>query len=284
MCAVRKNQYGKYVLSGDYEINTVHLTRPEEEHSHEFIELVYTLSGKGTHRVDGKEYHVRNGDLLVINFHHRHTVFPTENLTYVDVMLKPEYVSEALKGTEDLFLLLKLNDFADLSEHVRSDNLLLHFDPRERKKLEFLLEITREEQEKTLSAANLILHSSLAILLSYVFRKMAESQPMRISINDRLLSYIRESSGTPLKIAELAARCGYTTEHFSRRFKNFTGVSPACFVMNCRLDKAKEELLQTEKSVEIILAECGFSNRTSFFQKFRARFGITPLQLRKNQK
>lgn len=284
MSIVNKNEKGEYVLKGNYDIHTVYLKEPEPEHTHQFIELVYTLSGKGIHKINGREYHVKSGDILIVNFHCRHAIKPIENLRYIDIMLKPEYVNDTLKGTEDLFLLLQLGDFSALSPHIIKDNLLLHFEGEERKRIELLLEWTREEQQKHAPASNLILYSALTMLLSLVFRKMAENQNVRISLNDHLLDYIKQNCANRLIIKDLAAKCGYTAEHFSRMFKEYTGKAPISYVTECRINKAKELLIKTDQSIETIMFECGFSNRTAFFKKFSELEKTTPLQFRKNQK
>ena len=103
-----EKESASFALSSDYEINTVTLNTPEPEHTHQFIELVYTLSGTGVHTIDDKTYPVKGGDMLWINYHSRHAVTPIEGLRYVDIMLKPAYVSRALQGTQDVFLLLQL--------------------------------------------------------------------------------------------------------------------------------------------------------------------------------
>lgn len=218
MGIVKRNLKDEFDLDNDYYINRVNLKKNEETHTHRFIELVYTLSGKGIHRINDREYHVKSGDILVINYHCRHAVIPVENLTYIDIMLKPEYVDNSLKGTEDVFLLLGLQDFSEISGSIIKDNLLLHFEGEEQKKIEFLLDWTLEEQHKPVPAGNLILHSALTMLLSLVFRKMTENQNLRLTVNDHLLAYIERSCENRLLIREIASKCGYTVEHFSRIF------------------------------------------------------------------
>lgn len=283
MRTVSKNETGEYELNADYSINTVHLTEVEAEHTHRFIELVYTLGGRGIHRIDGKEYHVRGGDVLIVNFHCRHTVIPVENLRYVDIMLKPEYVNDTLRGTEDLFLLLRLREFSALSSGVIKENLLLHFEGEERKRLEGLLEWTRDEQTRRAPAGELIIYSALSMLLCTVFRKMTEHQGVTASLNDRLLEYVRRNCGSRLAIGEIAAGCGYTPEHFSRLFKKYTGISPTAYLTECRIDRARELLATTDLPIETVMLECGFSDRTAFFKKFRTAVGTTPLRFRKDQ-
>ena len=284
MSIVNKNENGEYVLVGNYDINTVYLRKPEPEHTHQFIELVYTQSGKGIHKINGREYHVKSGDILIVNFHCRHAITPIENLRYVDIMLKPEYVNNTLRGTEDIFLLLQLGDFSALSSRIIKENLLLHFEGKERKRIEFLLEWTGDEQAKGAPASDLILYSALRMLLCLVFRKMAENQNVRITLNDHLLDYMKQNCTNRLIIKDLAAKCGYTAEHFSRMFKEYTGKTPVSYMMECRINKAKELLIKTDQSIDTIMFECGFSNRTAFFKKFSEMEKTTPLQFRKNQK
>lgn len=278
----KSNDFLEFDLDNEYFINFVELKSTEEEHKHAFFEIVYTLNGRGTHRVDDTEYHVKGGDVLVVNRNCRHTVTPIENLRYVDIMLKPEYVDATLKGTNDIFLLLGLHDFVELSDKVIKENLLIHFEGDERKKIEGILEWTREEQSLALPAGGVILHSLLSMLLSLVFRKMTENQRFRFSINDELLGFIERNCCNHLSIQDIASKCGYTAEHFSRIFKKYAGVSPTEYMTACRMKRAAELLIKTDKTVDMIIEECGFSDRTAFFKKFYSYAQCTPLQFRKN--
>ncbi len=283
MSVILHKDTGEWVMDREYEINIVFLTRTEQVHTHRFIELVYTLQGKGLHRIDDREYPVQAGDLLLINYRSRHTVEPLENLRYADIMLQPGYVSETLRGTEDLLLLLQLQEFSDLSGQVRPENVLLHFDGEERQRLEFLIQWTKREQEANAPAGELIRHCALTMLLSLVFRKMSERPSGRMTVGEVLLSYIRRNAHRGLSVSEIARLCGYSPEHFSRVFRCRTGRSPSEYILQCRIDRAKELLSRTELPVETVLSECGFTNRTAFFRHFTAQVGKTPLQYRKHQ-
>ena len=183
MSIIKKNT-SEFDLDSGFYVNFVNLKSVEAEHTHNFIEIVYTLGGRGIHNIDGCDYSVKSGDVLVINYHCKHTVTPVENLRYFDVMIKPEYLSEALKGTEDLFLLLRLGDFCDLSSLIIKDNLLLHFDGDEQRRIEFLIDWIREEQSALLPAGGMVMRSALSMLLGVVFRKMSQAQHLRFSVND----------------------------------------------------------------------------------------------------
>ncbi|MBE6668454.1 MAG: helix-turn-helix domain-containing protein [Ruminococcaceae bacterium] len=283
MSIIKKNA-DQFDLENKFYINIVDLKKPEEEHTHNFVEIVYTLDGKGIHTVDGKEYRVKGGDVLVINYHRKHAVLPVDNLRYADIMLKPEYLSDALRGTDDIFLLLRMSEFLDISSLIIKDNLLLHFEGGDRKKIEFLIEWAQEEQKNEVPASGMILHSAVSMILSLVFRKMTEDPTSKLTVNEYLLDYVERNCSNRLLIHEIAAKCGYTAEHFSRIFKKYTGKAPVSYIMECRINKAKKLLLTTDLSVETIVFECGFTNRTAFFKKFFELVGVTPSQFRKNQK
>ena len=283
MAIVFRRDTKEFSIDVDYDINFVRYKGDEGEHTHKFVELVYILGGIGVHTVNGKEFHVRRGDMLVINYRCRHEVRAIENHYYVDIMLKPEYLSKTLEGTDDLFLILQLSEYSDIS-NVARDNVLIHFNAEERERIEFLLNLTREEKDGARPAKNTMIYSALSIILGTVFRKMAEEESQRLSVNDRLLSYIDKNCHIKLSVGELAKMCGYTPEHFSRIFKSYTGKSPVEYILGARIERTKELLRKTDKTIEVIVGECGFSNRTAFFKKFTAAVGLTPLQYRKNQK
>ena len=68
----------------------------EEEHRHDFVELVYTVRGSCTHYINGKQYQVSRGDMLFINYGETHSFKPEGELEYINFYVKPEFMSENL--------------------------------------------------------------------------------------------------------------------------------------------------------------------------------------------
>jgi transcriptional regulator GlxA family with amidase domain len=107
---------------------------------------------------------------------------------------------------------------------------------------------------------------------------------VRLSVDTELLEYIKSGCSERLMLSSLAERCGYTAEHFSRKFRALAGMNFTDYLSECRLSRARELLLATHRTVDSIIEECGFSSRGEFFRKFRQKFGETPLKFKKNQK
>ena len=59
--------------------------------------------------------------------------------------------------------------------------------------------------------------------------------------------------------------------------------SPIDFLLNVRLNKAKEMLLHTKKSVGDVSEACGFSSANYFGLIFKQKEGLSPANYRKHE-
>ncbi|PYS96994.1 MAG: AraC family transcriptional regulator, partial [Acidobacteria bacterium] len=79
-----------------------------------------------------------------------------------------------------------------------------------------------------------------------------------------------------LSVEALAERACLCPRHFSRRFKDAFGTTPAAFVEDLRLGEARQRLATPGQSVESVARSVGFRSADSFRRAFERRFGITP--------
>ena len=273
----------KFYMNGDFCIKRKAF-RTSQKHTHDFIEIVYIIKGKGTHAVDGRSYPVSSGDLLYINYGCTHSFESIGGFDYFEILMKPEFVSEGLRGSENAFSLLTIKDFNEFADSVNKDNCLVSFSGEERKTLESVINLTYGEVENGKQGSHLILSSALNILLTLIFRKMSLPMHKEGSVDAKLLNYIKENCHTHITLEQLAERCSYNPAYFSRMFKSYAGVTFSEYLTVCRMERAKELLCSTEMPVESIIGESGYSNRTKFFADFMKNAGCTPLNFRKSKK
>ena len=150
--------------------------------------------------------------------------------------------------------------------------------------MESLIRWVVEEQDQGTAGSSLVLRSFVNLFLTIVFRKMALPMYSVHNLDEELLSYIREHCGERLTLSSLATQCGYCNVHFSRMFKRYTGATFSKYLTRCRLEKAAHLLETSSQPVEQIINDCGFTDRTRFFQLFTEYTGSTPLQYRKKLK
>ena len=86
------------------------------------------------------------------------------------------------------------------------------------------------------------------------------------------------SEGLP--VAKVANECALSRSHFSRSFKNNTGFSPKEWVIQTRISRAKEMLMNSGLPLAHIGAECGFSDQSHFTRAFGKNVGVTPRKWR----
>lgn len=69
-------------------------------------------------------------------------------------------------------------------------------------------------------------------------------------------------------------------KHFCKQFKRQFGVPPQEFLMNIRLEKAKQLLKSTDLRIKEIAGSVGFSSQLNFTAAFKKRFGQSPTAYR----
>lgn len=96
----------------------------------------------------------------------------------------------------------------------------------------------------------------------------------------QILDYIDAHLGSEITLADLAELVRMSQFHFGRLFKQSLGLSPYQYLLQQRVERAKQLLKQTDKLVVEIALECGFNSHSHLGRKFRQLTGITPTAYR----
>lgn len=91
---------------------------------------------------------------------------------------------------------------------------------------------------------------------------------------------IRESLEADLTIQQVAEELGVSYSNFRKLFKEFTGISPALYQQDLRLQRAKELLATTTLSIKEIAYRLRFESPDYFSSKFKIKTGKKPSEFR----
>ncbi|WP_316188069.1 MULTISPECIES: AraC family transcriptional regulator [unclassified Bradyrhizobium] len=96
----------------------------------------------------------------------------------------------------------------------------------------------------------------------------------------RVIDFIEASLGTDIRLDELAAQACLSPFHFSRLFREATGLSPHRYVTDRRVQAARHELAHNDAPLVQIALDFGFGSQANFTRVFRKATGLTPGQYR----
>jgi AraC family transcriptional regulator len=92
--------------------------------------------------------------------------------------------------------------------------------------------------------------------------------------------YVREQLAEEISIEALAELVELSPFHFSRVFKQATGMSPLQFVTRERITRAQQLIRETSRSLIEIGLEVGYTSPSHFAKRFRRVTGVTPTEFR----
>lgn len=92
---------------------------------------------------------------------------------------------------------------------------------------------------------------------------------MNMKIMQEVLDYLEANYMNGVTLEETAQYANMSLFHFSRFFKNISGMNYVSYLNNLRVDKAEELILSTNKTMLEIALECGFTNVRTFNRVFK---------------
>lgn len=131
---------------------------------------------------------------------------------------------------------------------------------------------------------------TLAILMAFEMTRLSARQRQPVAHKGGLtarqvrlvVDYIESHLTEKTTISELAALLDLTRFHFIRAFKQVVGMPPHRFMVQRRVDRAKELLETAELPVSEVATRAGFSSVTQLTKAFRRTVGATPSAFRRD--
>ena len=92
----------------------------------------------------------------------------------------------------------------------------------------------------------------------------------------RAVELVQENLEDPLSPGQIADTLGICIRQVERLFQRHLGTSPKRFIMEARLTRARNLLVQTDLSITEVAVACGFRTPSTFSRVYRAHFMVSP--------
>ena len=121
-------------------------------------------------------------------------------------------------------------------------------------------------------------------LVLYMRRPGGQSQfsePMQLRHKtgerfNKLHDWLQENIRSALSVEQMADFCRMSPRHFARRFTDTVNITPAKYLEQLRLTKARELLETTNLSIEAVALDTGFGREERLRRTFLKILGVTP--------
>lgn len=256
--------------------------RTEDEkayHSHDFLEIAYIMSGSGRYRIEDRIYDVGEGDLLIINPHVLHQ----------GLVIKPENAAtEFFVGASDI----RFKGLPENAMPLPDKEPVIHTSGEFRQKIARICASMEAENAVCWQGRYSMMKAYLMQMLLLIVRQQME--PLKVNkgqafesfgrkyVVEQVISYFEDHYAEKISLDGIAENMYLSPFYISRIFKSEIGDTPIHYLINIRLERAKE-LLESgfAGSVQEVAAQVGYDDVYHFSKLFKKRYGFPPSQARR---
>ncbi|MBP1042865.1 helix-turn-helix domain-containing protein [Vagococcus sp. BWB3-3] len=254
-------------------------------HIHDYIEMNYVYAGSCSVTIQDTTLTLHQGDVCIMDTNVPHTIKDVnEEDIVINFLMKKSYFNTSI--------------LSQLSSNSIISDFLLEVISKSQEHDRYILFHSKSSQKLTLFVENLlceyydfsfctkeVINAYMILIFAELLYHYQASQITAIEesalINVReILEHIEENY-SDCTLASVAETFAFHPNYLSRYIRKHTGKSFKQLVQEQKLNKASFLLLNTQDSVETIIAEVGYRNHGFFNTLFRERYSLSPSEYRK---
>jgi AraC family transcriptional regulator len=210
--------------------------------------------------------HLVNGDISIYPAGQSQSARWDKETDFIDLYLEPAFLENTVSE-------LNATPFELVGELKVNDPLIHQIG------LALKAELESGELGSRLFAESLATALSVHLLRRYSARSHIIRDPTGGLPKYKLqqaIDYINQYLNQDLTVRAIASVIQMSPYHFTRLFKQSTGLAPHQYVIQCRVERAKQLLLKDELTIAEIAYKVGFANQSHLNRHFKRLFGVTP--------
>jgi len=262
-----ENNYSIILFSTKENIQSSRCVRPG------FHELLYVLSGKITHTINGIEHLQEKGHLTFLRSADTYSTHGSE-FEQIIINFPSEFLKQMAKNSRHE---------KQLAAFIRQNNTpIIRIGPGQQEVFEDSVAFLWRHQHSSFSQL-VLMRFLLDFFINYIISAAApETLCLPQWLRDAI-QYVEKNIENDISIAALVFATGMTASHVSRSFKKYFSMSPSDFINKKRLERSCLLLEHSNYPVTNIAGRIGFSSTSYFCSLFKKEYQCSPREFRKKR-
>ncbi len=244
-------------------------------HSHEFVEIVYIVSGHIKHSISNDTIkEIKEGDIFYVFPTTKHEYFRDDDsyCAHRDIIINTDTFKEACDFLEPTLFDKFKRGVVSFYAHLSIDKI-----GRLEKKIENILSIPPTLSDKRLILMKAFLIELIQCFINTEIKKQTTHLPSwfkDLLANFDKIQYLQQG------LKKITEEFKYDQKYLCHAFKKYMGITMTEHLNNCRLTHAMHMLQNTDESILNISMDLGFSSVSYFSIIFKNKYGISPSKVR----
>jgi len=272
--------HNSFNLRIDENISFLAFTGDSILHTHEFMEIVFILTGEIKHIINSEIQNLKTGSLLFIRPNDIHCFQKKEN-----------------RSAEIISISFKLETFQALGEYFDENSLFKNFSRSVTPELfhlslnkidDIAIELLKLNSLQLINP-NLAKVKFRVILAELFVQCFLTNNPLNSKKQvppwlEKLCEKMRKTSNLINGLERLKKLAPCSQEHLCKVFKIYLNKTPTEFINTLKINYAAYLLTHSDEEIYVIAVDMGFNSISRFYKLFKKQYGIPPAQYRKIMK
>lgn len=235
-------------------------------HCHEFYEILYVTEGRGRYIIEGNEYEMQSGTLLVIRPFQYHYVEFDRTVPYERYVV--HFSTSDLPSTVHHLFAPPNSDDASCTFFAREnvpESVRASFER---------FSVARELEDSRRELYQSMVLSEILVLLSSA--RALRPAPYNSELGARVIRYLNEHIHTDMSLDRIARHFFVSKYYLCRAFKKHNGISIHGYVTQKRIIEAKV-LIEAGESASGAAYRVGFGDYSAFYRAYIKVVGKPPV-------
>jgi AraC-like DNA-binding protein len=247
-------------------------------HWHNFCEITYVLEGSGKYFVNGRQYEISSGDLIIFNNTEPHGWMVESDTMQVLVMV---FSLDLVSNLNSSYLKPFIERGSNFQNKISSEDLFS-------KNIYHMMKEIHEEYQQNAKGFQLLVVADILRILTFLIRYYQKEEKFSYKADNLMdkkkamkrledaFCYINNHYTEKITLNEVANSVYMSETYFSAYFKKVANCSFIDYVTGLRLKKADELMKVTDLNMNEVALESGFHNMSNFYRMYKKHVGELP--------